>query len=477
MKDYQLYEHQKKAVEVARDKNEFALFFDMGTGKTLTMLEILKTKYAENAGYKTLIVCPLAVVYNWKNEIAKFTSFAEDTVVLEGGNMQKSSTLYKTNKNIVIVNIDSFSRGDFWKAAYNWSPDILVIDESHLVKTYNSSRSKNLFFVAKRTKYRYILTGTPILNSPLDVFQQFKILDLGKTFGENFFAFRSQYFYDANSKWSGRSNYFPNWVPIKEKFPELSEKIYQKGMRVLKSQCLDLPEIVYQNLEVQMTKEQLQIYKQMKDNLIAFIDSNDGKTSDVAVAKVALTKILRLQQIVSGHITLDDGTVRRLDCSTRLNALETTLDTVLPNKIIIWAQFKYDYKILEEFLNNKGYKYVKLTGDCSAKDKQDSIDVFNNSSDVNIIIANQASGGTGINLTSASYDITWSRGFNLGNYLQSHDRNYRLGSEIHEKITKISIIAVNSIDELITKKLLLKEATASEIVDAVVKFFKQGERE
>jgi len=463
----ELMKHQQMAVERAKTGTDLGLFFEVGTGKTATAITILRNIFnIHRQVVPTLIIGPLAVIYNWKREIAKWApKIPEGKIkVLTGSLDKRIANLDKLTNDIVITNIDAFAYTKFVDAIMKFGPMVLIVDESHMCKTPNAKRSKNIYQVARRTSYRYILTGTPILNSPMDIFMQFKILDLGKTFGDNFYIFRNKFFHDENAKWSGRQGYFPKFVPTPELFPILSQMIESKSVRALKKDCLDLPPMVDMLITVDLTPEQSKLYKQMKDNFLAWYE----QANKASVATIALTKALRLQQIVSGHLVLDDGTVVPVDCKPRLDAVEGILEQVInEHKVIIWCVFKHDYKVLGELLTKMKIKHVFLTGEQNGKEKEEAINSFETDISVRCIIGNRRAGGTGVNLIQASYAITYSRNFSLGDELQSEARNHRMGSQVHEKITKVNICAHNTIDEVITEALKNKQDISTTIIDRI----------
>jgi len=460
--------HQKEAINRAFSTNELALFFEVGTGKTATQIHILRDIYNKHRQIMpTIITGPLAVVYNWKKEFAKWApKIPQDKIIVLSGTLAKRIGAISTcpKDTILITNIDAFVYPKFVDAVMSFCPSVLVIDESQLCKTHNAKRSKHMYQIARKTMYRYLLSGTPILNSPMDIFMQFKILDLGKTFGDNFYIFRNKFFHDENARWSGRQGYYPKFVPTPELFPVLSNMIEQKSVRVLKKDCLDLPPMVEMEIAVELTDEQRKLYKQMKDNFLAWYE----KENKAAVAQIALTKALRLQQIVSGHLVLEDESVVPVDASPRVEAVEQILEQVInEHKVIIWCVFKHDYKILGDLLTKMKIKHVFLTGEQNGKEKEESINSFETDPTVRCIIGNRRAGGTGVNLIQASYAITFSRNFSLGDELQSEARNYRMGSQIHEKITKINIYAKYTIDEVITEALKNKQDISATIIDRI----------
>lgn len=453
-----LWKHQVEAIERARDLEYFALFFEVGTGKTRTIIEILEDKYEQHKRtLKTLILCPLIVVVNFKREFEKFGRTDKKIFTLTGPIKDRIKTLQANPESIFITNYEGLYDKAFVLALRGWHPDIFVADEIHKLKTTNAKRTKAATDIADMCIYRFGLSGTPILNTQLDLFSQIRILDKGASFGRNYFVFRMQYFYDANSARKGTHSYFPNWLPRPGIDKDLNLKIKHFSMVVKKEECLDLPPLIKKEVEVHLGAEQKKAYNQMKKDFIAFIKDQ------ACVAELAITKALRLQQIVSGYVATEEGYEIAFDELPRLRALEGLVtDIVKTSKVIIWASFIKNYEMISKVLEGCGIKYATITGETLRP--QEEVDKFQTDDTVRVMIANPAAGGIGINLTQASYMIYYSRSFNLEHEIQSEARCYRGGSEIHSKITRIDIIARGTVDDIISKVLEEKKKIGDNVL-------------
>lgn len=450
---------------------DLGLFFEMGTGKSRSIVEILRRRFAAyNRIRKTLIFAPIVVCQNWKHEFALYSKInPKDIIVLTKSGKAREKELVKAlgenldaNK-IVITNYEAVQMEAVMSIIMHWRPEILVCDESQRLKNPQGKRAKLVAAISDMVQHRYILTGTPILNSPMDIFQQFRILDGGATFGRNFFSFRSTYFIDRNEKWKGKQSYFPKWEPITDKFPDLQNKISAKALRVLKKDCLDLPPLIRQTITVEMSPEQKRIYKEMAEEYVAFIKSHESESRAV-VAQLAVTKALRLQQIISGFAKDDRGEIHRIACP-RLTVLSDLLETITQtSKAIVWCVFKENYQMIQEVCKDLGIEYREIHGEISHADRQTGMQEFRENPNIKVMIANQAAAGVGINLIEASYSVYYSKNFSLEQDLQSEARNYRGGSEVHEKVTRIDLIAENSIDELVNEALLNKQNISDRIL-------------
>lgn len=467
----QPYEWQHKAIGMSDHLPNMALFAEMGTGKTGAEINILRKRYAENGRIlKTLILGPLVTLFNWKNEFDKHSYVNQNSIhVLHGTTAKKLKTFQKAvggidPNQIMITNYEAMISGKMIDAIIDWKPEVLVLDEAHYVKNPKAKRSKAIAKIAENARHTYILTGTPILNSVEDVFMQYYIMDGGETFGKDPWVFKRTYMKDENEGWKGKGNYFPNWVARPEKFQELQDKIYRKAIRVTKDECLDLPERVVKMMPVELSPSQRRYYDQLRKDFLTYIEEEEKK--GIVVTQLAVTKALRLQQIVTGHVKTEEGQVIEIKDNPRLIAVKQLLqDLHVEHKVILWCSFKHNYKQLAEVCEKLKIPYVMLTGEMNLKEKEDAMWRFNNEGKVRVIIANRRAGGIGINLVSASVAITYSRNFSLGEELQSQDRNYRGGSEIHRVITKIDLCAKDTIDERITEALLDKKDISNKIIE------------
>lgn len=460
-----LWKHQREAYERAKEVDEFGLFFEMGAGKTATAINILRAKYeAEGGLQRTLILCPPIVMENWKREFALHSKISQQKIVLlRGSGAKRLETLEEQAwtedgiavPKIFVANFESLYMERLFLKIASWRPRFLVVDESHKCKDYKSKRTKLTIQLADNADFRLILSGTPILNSPLDLFSQFRILDQGDTFGKNFFVFRNTYFYDKNA-YMPRDRHFPKYEIKPKALEELNERIKPRSMRVTKAECLDLPPLIRKTVYVEMSKEQKRMYEEMRKDFITFI------RGQAAVATLAITKALRLQQIVSGFVSCEgtqgsERTVETIKENPRAEALKELLTEITTHsKVIVWAVFKENYAVVQKVCKEASLDLVEVHGDIPASRKQENVDRFNSDPNCRVLLGHPGSGGIGINLTSASYSIFYSRNFSLEQDLQAEARNYRGGSEVHEKITRIDLVTPGTIDELALKRLASK---------------------
>jgi SNF2 family DNA or RNA helicase len=480
MNNTPLWDHQQTAIDAAKNSDYYGLFFAPGTGKTRTTIEILIEKYAQfDEILPTFIFCPPVVVSNWKSEFLKYSLIPEYQIIpLVGPGKKRLKTLSEANKNsIFITNYETLLMTDvleLMESVLRNSPvsGVVVGDELHKIKSHDSRRAKGMHRLALCAKYRFGLTGTPVLNSLEDLFSEFLFLDKGERFGKNYWGFRKKFFQDKNAHMPTHVH-FPNWQLKPGAESQLLSAIGDCTMSAKKEDCLDLPPLVKKIVEVEMGSEQKRLYEQMKRDLVATMTV--GGEARASIAEMALTKALRLQQIVSGHIKLEggsgeEGMVVSLKDNPRKDALKQLLEDITPaEKVIVWAVFKDNYTDIRDVCESLKIKYMELHGE--TKDKDASVDAFNNDESVRVLISHPGAGGVGVNLVSSSCSIYYSRNFSLEFDIQSEARNYRGGSERHEKVTRIDLVCKNTIDELVLTALSSKTALSETVLRACIGAF------
>lgn len=481
--------HQLTAIQNAAFLPWYALFFEMGTGKSGTAINILRTKYQEKGRIlRTLIFAPPIVVANWRDEWFKNSMISSKQITaLSGSGVQRLAIFNKLSGepgHVFLTNYESLLMKNLFEAFCNWGPEAIVWDESHKLKDYRSKRAKLADHLsnppARQKPFTYILSGSPVLNSPLDIFQQFKILDGGQAFGKNYFSFRARYFRDRNEGMP-RDRYFPKWEIRnlqKDGFDgvgEINSRIYEKGMRVEKVECLDLPPEVSTTIKVGMSKDQERLYNEMRKDLITFYNSK------ACTAQLAITKALRLMQITSGFVAVEDKSVEAEDPTIELQLKETPKLEALKGlltecqeqgkKVIVWAVWKENYRQIRELLTKMKIQFCEVHGEISPVQKNLAVKTFQTDPTCMVYLGHPGSGGIGINLTVSDTSIFYSRTFSLEHYLQARARNHRGGSKEagHEKITHYDLVCEGTIDELVVQKLGQKLQMSDQLLRDMVK--------
>jgi len=435
---------------------------EAGTGKTCTVIQIIREKcQAERRLLRSLILCPQVVIGNWVNELKKFSQITQITPLVGPGSKRVSDFMANNSAgHIFVTNYEALENENLYQLFVDWAPELMVADESHRIKNPSGVRTKKAVGLAQMAKYRYILTGTPVLQSAQDLFSQVQFLDGGKMFGKNFFVFRGRYFYNKNAGAPSHVTW-PDWQIRPGALDEISKLIDGISVKARKSECMDLPPMLYKTVEVDLGKKQSKHYEDMKKEFITFLGDK------ACTAQLAVTKALRLQQIASGFIRLESGQEVVLDDNPRLSALKDLLiDLVVEgkNKVIIWAVYRANYAQIRDVLDALKISYRELHGEINPRARDQAISDFANDAGVKVMLGNPGAGGIGVNLVAASYAIYYSRDFSLEHDIQSEARNYRGGSEVHDKITRIDIIARGTIDYEIAAALSRKQAISDQVL-------------
>ena len=330
----------------------------------------------------------------------------------------------------------------------------MCVDESTTIKNHSAARTKNILKLAELAKYRRIMTGSPVTKSPLDLFSQIQFLDPWLLDQQSYYSFRARYAVIVQRSVGTHS--FQHIVKY-QRLDELQEKIQHFSTRVLKSDCLDLPEKVYTKRSVSLTPEQLKAYTEMKKAAITFFEEN------VMTAASVLTQMIRLHQITCGHVKTDDGEVKPIKNNRIKELLEVLEET--DGKVIIWAVYRYDIQEIERTLGEKYGKESVATyyGDTKDSIRQSIVDRFMDADDpLRFFVGNPKTGGYGLTLTSSHTVVYYSNDYSLEVRLQSEDRAHRIGQT--SKVTYVDLMADHTIDEKIVKSLNAKIDLASQVM-------------
>ena len=460
------YAHQLDALEASWDKENFAYFMEMGTGKSKVLLDNTAILYDKGYINGLLLIAPKGVYKNWyDSEIpTHLPDHIEKKVVLwktsdkSKKQMSLLNTLFETGTDlhILIMNVESFSKGDGLKFAQKFlscHKAMVAIDESTTIKTPTSNRTKSILSLRKDAKYRRILTGSPVTKSPLDLFSQCQFLDPWLLNHQSYYTFKARYAVTRKIEVQGRR---VEIVVGYRNLSELSEKIKPFSKRILKEDCLDLPAKSFIKHTVELTKEQKKVYEQMKKEAIAFLDGKMQSTATV------MTQLMRLHQITCGHFTADDGTIKDLPCS-RLTELMSILENV-EGKTIIWSHYTHDVKriiakIKEVYGDDSVVDYYGAT---ESDQRSKNIKRFQTDDNCRFFVGTTHTGGYGITLTAGSTMIYFSNGYDLEKRQQSEARIDRIGQT--KKMTYIDILSQDTIDEHIVKALRNKVNIANTIM-------------
>jgi SNF2 family DNA or RNA helicase len=461
------YGHQLDALEASCNKEVFAYFMEMGTGKSKVLLDNAAILYDKGEINALLLIAPKGVYKNWyDSEIPTHLPDHVDKRIVLWKTSDKSikqkkllNTLFETGSDlrILIMNVESFSSGDGSDFAYKFlsahPKSMIAIDEATTIKTPTTNRTKKIIALRSMCKYRRILTGSPVTKSPLDLYSQCQFLDPWLLGYESYTAFKARHAETRKILVNGRHIEI---VIGYRHLQELSDKVVSFSKRILKEDCLDLPAKTYVKHYVELTDEQKKLYKQMKKEAIAFLNGKMQSTATV------MTQFMRLHQITCGHFTADDGTIQDLP-SSRLSELMSILENI-EGKTIIWSHYTHDVKrIIEEIKKVYGEdSVVDYFGETDTDSRSANIKKFQNDDKCRFFVGTTHTGGYGITLTAGSNMIYFSNGYDLEKRQQSEARIDRIGQT--KKMTYIDIMAQDTIDERIVKALRKKVNIANAIM-------------
>ncbi len=463
--------HQQAYLQRFWDFPVAALFADMGTGKSFMLINNAAMLYDKGKINAVLVVAPKGVYRNWYDtEIPKhLPEHIVHRMAIWSPSPRKAEAkalddLFVSTEDLKILcmNVEAFSTAKgtaFAKRFLFVHNAMMIIDESTTIKTPGSARSKNTEKVGRGARYRRIATGSPVTKSPMDLYQQCAFLSDGCLNISSYYAFQARYAVVVERQLASHS--FKQIVGYR-RLDELKEKLDRFSFRVKKEECLDLPDKLYIKREVDLTDEQVKAYNDMKAVAMALIDG--GMVSTVN----ALTQLMRLHQIVCGHVKLDDGTIKELP-NKRIDELMAIVEET-DGKMIIWANYRHDIEAIKLALQKEyGMSSVATYyGDTEAEERQRIVNRFQDMNDeLRFFVGNPSTGGYGLTLTAAATMVYYSNSFDLEKRLQSEDRAHRIGQT--KNVTYIDLIAPGTVDEKIVKALRNKIDIATQVLGEDIK--------
>ena len=463
------YAHQHNTLMHSWDATCWAYFLEMGTGKSKICIDNAAMLFESGKIDTFIVVAPKGVYRNWANlEIpAHMPDRVRDGCLVAVWRPTPPRALKQAlvsfmepadNFRILVMNVEALStvKGQrFLVRVLEASQALLAVDESTTIKSPKASRTKALIKMSELAKYKRILTGFPVTQSPMDLWAQCRFLSphlLGDC-GDNFFQF--QHRYAVMQKQSVGTHSFNRVVGYRN-LEELSGLLKSFSSRVMKEDCLDLPAKIYTQRNVALSHDQARIYGELKKYALAHIEDEEFMT-----ANNVMTQLLRMQQVLSGHTKSDLGELIEIP-DKRLEELMKCLDECEGN-VIIWSRFRYDVRRITEALQKEygNTSTVSYFGDTSDEARSMAIENFQNG-EARFFVGNPQTGGYGITLTAAQTVIYFANSFDLAIRMQSEDRAHRIGQTNH--VTYIDLIAEGTIDEQIVKALRAKMNIASVVM-------------
>lgn len=446
---YVPHDYQQYVIEYIIAHPTAAVFLDMGLGKTsisLTAIWELLFEYFEV--HKVLVVAPIRVAYStWPNEIQKWEHLKDLKYAVAVGTEAERLRALRTKADIYLINRENVQ----WlieKSGIPFDFDMVIVDELSSFKNHDTKRFRALMKVRPKVKRIVGLTGTPSSNGYMDLFAEFKLLDMGERLGRFIGKFRAQYF-DADKR-NGQIIFSYKLKPGAEK--AIIEKISDITISMKAKDYLSMPELVNSYHEVQMSEKEYKRYDELKTDLVLQLPEGDVTAANAA----SLSN--KLSQMANGAIYADDENVMRIH-DAKLDALEDIIESANGKPVLVAYWFKHDLTRITKRLNKLGVVYQKL-------DSEQSIRNWNDKK-LQVGLIHPASAGHGLNLQSggstlAWFGLTWS----LELYQQTVARLWRQG-QTDNTVVIIHIITKGTIDERIIKAIEQKDQNQSTLIDAV----------
>ena len=440
---YRPYEYQEYATRFIQTHEASAIFLDCGMGKSVITLTAIKNLITKGKAKRVLVIAPLRVAQTtWPDEIKKWEHLKGLTFAVATGSVPERLSALRARADITIINRENVE----WlvaRSGLKWAFDFVVIDELSSFKSYQAKRFKHLLKVRPFISRIVGLTGTPSSNGLMDLWAEFRILDMGERLGRYITRYRESYFTPDKRNAQTVFSYKP--------LPGAEERIYEKISDITISMTakdhLKMPDLVMNDIFVEMGEKASSDYKELKENLVAEIK---GEEIDAMNAAVLTNKLL---QMSNGAIYAEDGKVVRIH-DKKLDALEDLFESANGKPVLVAYWFKHDLQRLKERFPFA--REIKTESDIRAW----------NAGEIGMGLIHPASAGHGLNLQSGGSTLVWfGLTWSLELYQQVNARLYRQGQKatvvIHHILTK------GTMDERVLKAIGAKEKTQNALIDAV----------
>jgi len=475
---------QLQALREMNGREAYGLFMEQGTGKTWTLLADAERLFAAGKIDAALVIAPKGVHTNWvRREIPTHMDAPLIARAWKSGagkkDMAKIDEIMKPREDgdpvqlrVLAMNIDALNTEagfTYARRFLNATKAMLIIDESSRIKNPDAARTKSLMRLQALAPYRRLATGTPITKAPMDVFAQMEFLESGLLGTTSYRAFVAEYAdlmspsHPMMAKMAMRNPRAahaqivarnPDGTPRWRNLDKLQRLLQPHTFRVLKKDCLDLPEKIYQQVYFDLSPAQLKAYEMLRDDLRVEVPENGVMTVS------ALAALVKLQQVTSGFV-LASGTVTYVGKQNPRLAALIDYAADVEGKIIVWARFKEELRAIAQAFADEGMKVVEYHGDVNDRMREIAVDTFQNG-DADVFVGQPQSGGIGLTLTAAETVIYYSNDFNLETRLQSEDRAHRIGTR--RNVVYVDLIASDTIDESIALALQRKSDLAATVL-------------
>ncbi len=436
--------HQVEAITFLSQRDWAALFDEQGLGKTKIVIDTMLRGFAQGIIESAVVICKKSLLATWQQEIAKHSQLR--SVVLRGSPKQKGlhymwfAHFYLINYDLVSSEVERLKRFLLTR------PVAVILDESQRIKNPESKATQAIHLIAAYAKKRFIITGTPIANSPGDLWAQVYFLDGGLTLGHTIEEFYKRFEIQERPH--------KELVIDETGLEKLREALLGFSIRRLKENVLQLPEKTYKTIEVELEPQQRDMYENLRQQLFLEIQNQDGQTV-IDDAENILKRMLRLVEITSNPALLDNAYCQ---VPGKFQTLDGLINDIIArgDKAIIWTCFVKNVRLLRRRYDRFGA--AMLFGDIPIEDRTRIVNGFQRHDGPRVLIANPAAAKEGLTLTAANHAIYLDRNFNLLDYLQSQDRIHRISQEKPAYI--YNVVGERTIDAYIDDVVYRKQVVA-----------------
>lgn len=485
------FPHQIRAYNLGISKPCIAILHEQGVGKTLTAICIIGHRAIADGVRRVLVMCPVSVMSVWEKELAAMLDYnGFNVTVLEGSCAKKAAVvkaLHPSLLQIVVCNYESAWREPLDEALFGWKPEMIIADESQRIKNHTATQSKMMHTLGDAAKYKLILSGTPVMNSPLDFYSQYRFLDW-HIFGKSFYPFRAEYAVMGEIPKRGGGTI--RTIVGTQNLDRLVSKAHSIASRVTKKQCLkDLPpELPPQYVYCELDKDGKKLYREIKNDMISELSSGE-----VVTVNGVLAKLTKLSQITGGFINIkeeitetyvdEEGEVLERvkekpktlpvgKTNPKLALFRETLSDLLDSgqKVVVFARYTAEIEVIckaaQELSQKKDSKevgYRLIHGGTKKKVRGKYVEDFEKNKDVKVFVAQIQAAGLGITLVKSNTAIFYSCDYSYGNHEQAKARIHRIGQV--NPCSYIYLMARDTLDDEIMAALDSKKDVARLVVD------------
>ncbi len=446
---YKPHDYQQYATEYIENHPICAVLLDMGLGKTsITLTAIMNLLFDSFEVSRVLVIAPLRVARDtWTAEIEKWEHLSLLSYSVAVGTESERIAALNKKADIYIINRENVQ----WLITQSGIPfnfDMVIIDELSSFKNHNTKRFKSLMKMRPFINRIVGLTGTPTSTGLMDLWAQFRLLDMGKRLGRFISHYRNNYF--TPDKRNGQIVFSYKLIPGAE--DAIYKQISDISISMKSTDYLKMPELISNEYKVQLSQKEQKSYDYMKSELVLNLPNAEITATNAA----ALSG--KLCQMANGAIYDDDGNSVTIH-DRKLDALEDIIESANGKNLLIAYWFKHDLARIEKRLHERHIPFAKL-------DSSDSIRRWNNG-ELPVALIHPASAGHGLNLQSGGSTLVWfGLTWSLELYQQTNARLWRQGQSANTVVIQ-HIITKGTIDEQIMKALQTKDKTQSALINAV----------